>query len=239
MHDCTCRLFRMPLNNSPNVGRLASGHLPSRIPHDLEGDNSVLTESTTEKYQQILQSARQLFESEPDWVTFFREILGVDGVVRRQFTRLEDLTAFEKSTEFDQIQKWLVKLREQKNSTDTESEPTRVITVRLPKSMHEYLRTEAHDLRTSMNKLCISKLLQVIEQDLIPTERTSGGPSRINKPAPQPTTAGIGTGIGTSHGTSHIGHTSHASHTTHVGHSGHSNNPISSTQPTFRSASGF
>ena len=48
-----------------------------------------------------------LFESEPDWVTFFREILGVDGVVRRQFTRLEDLTAFEKSPEFEQIQKWL------------------------------------------------------------------------------------------------------------------------------------
>jgi hypothetical protein len=132
-----------------------------------------------------LQSARQLYESEPDWVTFFREILGVDGVVRRTFTRLEDLTAFEKSQEFEQIQKWLVKLREQKNATDTESEPTRVITVRLPKSMHEYLRTEAHDLRTSMNKLCISKLLQVIEQDLIPTERT-GASTAPRKPISQP-----------------------------------------------------
>ena len=124
-------------------------------------------------------------------MTFFREILGVDGIVRRQFTRLEDLTAFEKSPEFEQIQKWLVKLREQKNATDTESEPTRVITVRLPKSMHEYLRTEAHDLRTSMNKLCISKLLQVIEQDLIPTERSGGtaepdhqaGPAAGGQPA--------------------------------------------------------
>jgi predicted HicB family RNase H-like nuclease len=186
----------------------------------------VLTQST-EKYQPILQSARQLFESEPDWVTFFREILGVDGVVRRQFTRLEDLTAFEKSPEFEQIQKWLVKLREQKNSTDTESEPTRVITVRLPKSMHEYLRTEAHDLRTSMNKLCISKLLQVIEQDLIPTERSSGGPSRLNKPTTQPmtqpTTASIGGGMG-----GHTGHTTHPQHS-----------PISSSQPVFRSASGF
>jgi hypothetical protein len=176
---------------------------------------AVLTQST-EKYQQILQSARQLYESEPDWVTFFREILGVDGVVRRQFTRLEDLTAFEKSTEFEQIQKWLVKLREQKNATDTESEPTRVITVRLPKSMHEYLRTEAHDLRTSMNKLCISKLLQVIEQDLIPTERSSGGPSRLNKPAQQPVASSSMGSIGGS--TSPMG---------------------ASSQPMFRSASGF
>src|SRR3954454_15062864 len=216
MHDCTCRLFRMPLNNDPERGPLGQPgrRWPAVFPHDLEGDNAVLTEST-EKYQQILQSARQLFESEPDWVTFFREILGVDGVVRRQFTRLEDLTAFEKSTEFDQIQKWLVKLREQKNSTDTESEPTRVITVRLPKSMHEYLRTEAHDLRTSMNKLCISKLLQVIEQDLIPTERNSAPVSRINKPAPQPITSTIGGTIG------------------------HTQPPMGNSQPMFRSASGF
>jgi predicted HicB family RNase H-like nuclease len=174
---------------------------------------AVLTQST-EKYQQILQTASQLYNSEPDWVTFFREILGVDGIVRRHFTRLEDLTAFEKSPEFEQIQKWVVKLREQKSATDTESEPTRVITVRLPKSMHEYLRTEAHDLRTSMNKLCISKLLQVIEQDLIPTERSSAPPNRINKPAPQPVAASIG---------------SHGSSSTSIG----------SSQPTFRSASGF
>ena len=185
----------------------------------------MLTQST-EKYQPILQSARQLFESEPDWVTFFREILGVDGIVRRQFTRLEDLTAFEKSQEFEQIQKWLVKLREQKNATDTESEPTRVITVRLPKSMHEYLRTEAHDLRTSMNKLCISKLLQVIEQDLIPTERSSGGPSRLNKPATQPMSQPITQPATASIGGSMGGHTSH---TTHPQHS-----PISSSQPVFR-----
>jgi predicted HicB family RNase H-like nuclease len=175
---------------------------------------AVLTQST-EKYQEILKAASQLYTSEPDWVTFFREILGVDGIVRRHFTRLEDLTAFEKSPEFEQIQKWLVKLREQKNATDTESEPTRVITVRLPKSMHEYLRTEAHDLRTSMNKLCISKLLQVIEQDLIPTERNSAPPSRINKPAPQPVASSIGGSIG------------------------HTQPQLGNNQPIFRSASGF
>ena len=175
---------------------------PSRIRTTWKETIAVLTQST-EKYQPILQSARQLFESEPDWVTFFREVLGVDGIVRRQFTRLEDLTAFEKSQEFEQIQKWLVKLREQKNATDTESEPTRVITVRLPKSMHEYLRTEAHDLRTSMNKLCISKLLQVIEQDLIPTDRaTSTAPRNkplqpIHQPLHQPAPAGsIGSSLG-------------------------------------------
>jgi hypothetical protein len=213
----------MLLNNVPEPWATGPKRAcwPPRIPHDLEGDIAVLTQST-EKYQPILQTARQLFDSEPDWVTFFREILGVDGIVRRQFTRLEDLTAFEKSPEFEQIQKWLVKLREQKNATDTESEPTRVITVRLPKSMHEYLRTEAHDLRTSMNKLCISKLLQVIEQDLIPTERSSAPPSRMTKPM-QPMGQPATTSMGSSPNS----------------FGGNSPSSFGSSQPTFRSASGF
>ena len=177
----------------------------------------MLTQST-EKYQQILTTAKRLYEQEPDWVTFFREVLGVDGMVRGSFASLEELAAFERSQEFEQIQKWLVKLREQRNATDTESEPTRVITVRLPKSMHEYLRTEAHDLRTSMNKLCISKLLQVIERDLIPAERGGGRPEA---PRPELATAsvsssGLSSGIGsTGIASSGVGGTPSISHQVH------------------------
>jgi hypothetical protein len=49
-----------------------------------------------------------------------------------------------------------------------------VITVRLPKSLHESLRAEAHDRHTSMNKLCISKLLQVVDGELVPSEAGNG-----------------------------------------------------------------
>ncbi len=136
-------------------------------------------------YQQLLQLAESYYKKDPDWVAFFREILGIDGAVRKTFPSFDDLTAFERSEEYDQIQKMLVKLREKKPAADADTEPTRVITVRLPKSMHEYLRTEAHDLRTSMNKLCISKLLQVIEQDMIPAEKTAP-PKRRTTPAPAP-----------------------------------------------------
>lgn len=139
-----------------------------------------------EQYQQVLQAAEQLAARDLDWVTFFREVLGVEGIVRKAFPQFEELVEFEKSDEFDAIQHLLVKLREKKSSADSETEPTRVITVRLPKSMHEYLRTEAHDLRTSMNKLCISKLLQMVEQDMIPAEKTAPARRRNTTPAPQP-----------------------------------------------------
>lgn len=132
----------------------------------------MLTQSK-EKYQEVLQVAENLYQQNPDWVTFFREVLGIDGVIRKAFPAYEDLAEFEQSKEYDQIQQCLVKLREKRTVADPETEPTRVITVRLPKSMHEYLRTEAHDLRTSMNKLCISKLLQMIGEEKIPNERTN------------------------------------------------------------------
>jgi predicted HicB family RNase H-like nuclease len=151
----------------------------------------VLTQSQ-EKYREVVQVAENLYRQTPDWVTFFREVLGIDGAVRKRFPSFEELVAFEKSDEFDIIQKMLVKLREKRTTADPETEPTRVITVRLPKSMHEYLRTEAHDLRTSMNKLCISKLLQVIGEDKIPNERSGASSGSNSAPAAglnsQPTT---------------------------------------------------
>ena len=143
----------------------------------------MLTQSQ-EKYQEVLEVAETLYRQNPDWVTFFREVLGVEGAVRKAFPTFDELTAFEQSPQFDKIQKLLVRLREKRSNVDVETEPTRVITVRLPKSMHEYLRTEAHDLRTSMNKLCISKLLQVIGEDMIPNERTATGGETV-APAPR------------------------------------------------------
>jgi hypothetical protein len=147
----------------------------------------VLTQ-TPEKYQEVLETAENLYRQSPDWVTFFREILGVDGAVRKAFPTFDELTTFEQSQQFDKIQKLLVRLREKRSSVDAENEPTRVITVRLPKSMHEYLRTEAHDLRTSMNKLCISKLLQVIGEDMIPNDRVGGTESGSSAPRPASST---------------------------------------------------
>ena len=37
-------------------------------------------------------------------------------------------------------------------------------------SLHEAFRAEAHDHQTSMNKLCISKLLRFVDGDLVPEQ---------------------------------------------------------------------
>lgn len=130
-----------------------------------------LEEPLAERFREVLQTATDLFERGPDWVTFFREVLGINGVVRRAFPDGTALATFERSGECSAIQQMLVKLREiSPLPVDNGEEPTRVITVRLPKSVHEAIRTEALEREISMNKLCISKLLQVIDGPLVPAE---------------------------------------------------------------------
>ena len=131
----------------------------------------VAQQSTQEdRKEQARRIATERFHREPDWVTFYREILGVDGVIDKLFPGYEQRSSFEKTLVFTEIQQMVAKLRERSRSQKQPDEPTRVITVRLPKSLHDALRHEAHNHRTSMNKLCISKLLQFIDEGLVPSD---------------------------------------------------------------------
>ncbi len=126
------------------------------------------TALTTEgRYEYIYRRATDVFSRHQEWITFFREVLGTDGIVRKMFTTPEEIAEFEKTEEYASIQQMVTKLRERSGDT-CENEPTRVITVRLPKSLHEALKSEAHLHETSMNQLCISKLLQLVDKDFIP-----------------------------------------------------------------------
>lgn len=122
------------------------------------------------KEAQVFRMADELYQRKPDWVTFYREVMGVEGIIRRAYTTQPELLQFEASKEYGEIQQMVAKLRERAGEPAENREPTRVITVRLPKSLHESLRNEAHERKTSMNKLCISKLLQMVDSDLIPSD---------------------------------------------------------------------
>lgn len=111
-----------------------------------------------DREQRALRIAKELFAQQPDWITFFREVMGVDGLLRQLFTS-EELAAFEQTPAYAAIQEMLATLRAKAARTENGKEPTRVITVRLPESLHKALIMEAHDRHTSMNQLCITKLL--------------------------------------------------------------------------------
>jgi len=125
--------------------------------------------SLIEKEENVKKAVEKLFADKPDWIAFYREVLGLSGLVRQSFATPEALAEFEQTDAYQEIQRMLTKLRRRGPAAAPPEEPTRVITVRIPKSLHEALSTEAHEHSTSINKLCISKLLQFIDHAKVPT----------------------------------------------------------------------
>ena len=153
-----------------------------------------------DKQDEIKEAVEGLFASSNEWVTFYRQVLGTHGIIRRAYPTLEAMAEFEQTDLYRQIHRMVTELRmrnpakearEQRNQAEQQAqedgevqegqedsaekaeqpdgEPTRVITVRIPQCLHDALRIEAFEHRTSMNKLCISKLLQFVDADNVPT----------------------------------------------------------------------
>ncbi|MBT4886790.1 MAG: hypothetical protein HON07_06205 [Planctomycetaceae bacterium] len=124
--------------------------------------------------QAILEVAERLFAANPDWIIFFREIMGLDGIVRRTFQTPDSLMRFECSAEYARIREMLDALRQKQQEKAPVREVQRVVTVRMPMSPHETLKAEAQEMNVSINKLCISKLLKLLDEtacrDLVPEE---------------------------------------------------------------------
>ena len=115
----------------------------------------------TSGFRLFKKKAHELFQGQINWAIFFREILGTNGIVHKLYPDGQSLAAFEKTREYIRLQEMLSELRDVNGQPPKpEEEGTRVITVRLPSCVHKRSRDEAHARDTSMNQLCISKLLQ-------------------------------------------------------------------------------
>ena len=98
----------------------------------------------------------------------------LDGIVRRTFQTPDSLMRFECSAEYARIREMLDALRQKQHEKTPVREVQRVVTVRMPMSLHETLKAEAQEMNVSINKLCISKLLKLLDEtacrDLVPEE---------------------------------------------------------------------
>lgn len=115
--------------------------------------------------EQALEVAEKVFQQSQNWVGFYREVLGEQGILRKLYPTGEQWAAFCTTSEYREIQRMLRELMRRGRKSEKSGEPTRVITVRLPKSLHESLRLEAFATETSINQLCIAKLMQALEMD--------------------------------------------------------------------------
>lgn len=117
----------------------------------------------------VHQVAAELFGVAPTWTAFFRETLGVDGVAHQVFSDSSEYRKYEASETHSKLLEMLTVLRSRDLPDCDPSEPQRMITVRIPKSLHDSLCEESNVLKVSMNKLCITRLLQRVDMSMLPT----------------------------------------------------------------------
>jgi predicted HicB family RNase H-like nuclease len=122
---------------------------------------------STKQRRQAVQKALAMSWETNDWEDFFREIMSLQGLIHQIFPNVTQRREFETTPEYVEIQHMMAKMRGRRKKRSQDREETRMITVRLPESLHASLQHEAEQLDTSMNKLCISKLLQIIDKQLV------------------------------------------------------------------------
>lgn len=122
-----------------------------------------------ERVQFVMRSAADLFGVAPTWTAFYRAVLGGEGVLRKAITAGDESAQFECSDEHSKLLTMLTTLRSRDLPENDPFEPQRMITVRIPKSLHDAICDEANNLAVSVNKLCISRMLQRVDKTMIPT----------------------------------------------------------------------
>ncbi len=132
--------------------------------------------------EEIKRLAQDAFSKTGNWVVFYREILGSSGIVRQLFPTVEERRTFEATETYAELQEMLAALRSHDLSKSDATEPERMITIRIPKSLHDALKDESEEMTLSINKLCISKLLQHIDSRFVPIQQ---GRRRGRRPGPQ------------------------------------------------------
>jgi hypothetical protein len=116
----------------------------------------------TKRAKQARRVALELFRAKPkpDWVTFFREVLGVDGVVNRLFPQSE-IQKFHATKQYHDIHQMLGRLRTESLNGDgaAKGEKTQMITPRLPASLHRSLVAEVQGLKKAGYKMSLNQLV--------------------------------------------------------------------------------
>ena len=125
--------------------------------------------SSDAKRKLVFETATELFGVAPTWTAFYREVLGGDGISRALFEGADETREYENSDEHTKVLEMLTVLRSRDLPENDPHEQQRMITVRIPKSLHDAICDEANMLEVSVNKLCISRLLQKIDPAMIPS----------------------------------------------------------------------
>jgi hypothetical protein len=156
-----------------------------RMSEDMRVFNKVVAElkaklgfdaTQDERCKQVAHFATELFGVSPTWAAFYREVIGKEGVIWSLFPDAEARNEYEASSHYGQILEMLTALRSRDLPENDPTEPQRMVTIRMPKSLYDVLCDESNQLKISVNKLCISRITQRLSSEVVPvTEKKRRG----------------------------------------------------------------
>ena len=117
---------------------------------------------------QVVSHATELFGVAPTWAAFYREILGCEGIIRTAFPDSPSMERYEQSDQHSKVLEMLTVLRSRDLPENDPTESQRMVTIRMPKSLYDVICEEANELKISVNKLCISRVMQRLDRSIIP-----------------------------------------------------------------------
>ena len=138
----------------------------------------------SQRAEAVLRAAQEAFAKTESWVVAYRALMGRGGVVRQAFPDPEAYEWFTASSQCADLQEMIAAMRSQDTSKGNAVEVERMITIRVPESLHDALADEAEAASLSINKLCISKLIHPISSRFVPIQQ---GERRGRRPGPQGT----------------------------------------------------
>ncbi len=145
-------------------------------------------ETFEDRCQQAFAICNDLFGHAPTWVCFFRETIATNGMVRQLFANDSEFGEFTLTEPYSHILQMMTALRSRDLPENDPNDRQRMITVRLPKSLHEALCDEAGRMKISVNKLCISRMLQLLDPMMVPETNTKPRGRKPRARTPVPTT---------------------------------------------------
>lgn len=112
----------------------------------------------------LLEAVRQRVSDGEYWCQIYTWLMCPDsGEIPRRYPSADARKGYFGSDEWRKITEELVALL-RSQSVPKEVEPTAVITLRLPASVHECLKQVAHEQRVSLNKLALALVLKPAEE---------------------------------------------------------------------------
>ena len=73
--------------------------VPAPVTAEQSVPDQVVPTLPADRRQQVFQAATELFRQKPDWATFFRKVLGTDGLARQLFPSAEQMAELEDDLE--------------------------------------------------------------------------------------------------------------------------------------------